>query len=106
MCDPITLGIASLATAVVGTGASIIGASKARKQQQQAMMQAERQAAETKAQNERAINRANQKSPDLAAIFGFNKVGQGGGVGSTMLTGPSGVPAGTMSLGRNTLLGR
>jgi hypothetical protein len=105
MCGPV-LPILSLAVAAIGTGASIAQGASAAKRQKAAASQAVTQAADTKAANERAINQANQKSPDLSAIFGMNKTAQGGGVGSTMLTGPGGVSTGTLSLGRNTLLGQ
>lgn len=95
-----------VAASAIGAGASIYSAKKNAKAQKVATQQAEKQAAETKATNQRAINRANQKTPDLAAIFGMNRQATGGGVGSTMLTGPGGVPAGTVALGRNTLLGQ
>lgn len=108
MCAPLaTLAlVGSLAGTAASVGLSAIQASKAAKAQKAATVQAEKQAADTKAANERAINRANQKTPDLAAILGMNKTATGGGVGSTMLTGPGGVAAGTLSLGRNTLLGQ
>lgn len=107
MCLPAAaLPIASLVMGAIGTGASIIQGNKANKQQKAAAVQAEKTAADTKASNQRAINQANQKTPDLAAIFGMNKTAMGGGVGSTMLTGPGGVARGTLSLGKNTLLGQ
>lgn len=108
MCAPL-LPLAMLATAAVGAvgvGASIINGAKARKQQAAAAQQAEQQAAFTQAANERAVNQANQKSPNVAAIFGANRSAQGGGIGSTMLTGPGGVPAGSLNLDRHTLLGQ
>ena len=105
MCGP-ALPFAMLASSLISTGVGIIQGNKAVSAQRAATAQAEKQAAETKAANERAINAANQKQPDIAAIIGANRASQGGGVGSTMLTGPGGVPTGTLSLGKNTLLGR
>lgn len=105
VCAP-ALPLALVAASAIGAGASVYSARKAAKGQKKAMKQAEKDAADTKAANERAINQANQKTPDLASIFGMNKGLTGGGIGSTMLTGPGGVAAGSLSLGRNTLLGQ
>lgn len=106
MCNPAILAVATLASAVGGTALSAIQGAKASAAQRAAQKQAEKQAADTKAANERAFNAANAKKPDIFALMNNNRAAQGGGVGSTMLTGPGGVPAGTMSLGKNTLLGR
>jgi hypothetical protein len=106
VCDPVTIAAASLAVATVGTGAAIYQGSESAAAQSRAADQAAKNAADTKAANERAINAANQKSPDLAAIAASNKALASGGVGSTMLTGPTGVAAGSLDLGKNTLLGR
>lgn len=105
MCAP-ALPIALVAASAITAGTSLYSAKKAAKGQKRAMHQAEKQAADTKAANERAINAANQKTPDLAAIFELNRARAGGGIGSTMLTGPGGVSAGSLSLGRNRLLGQ
>lgn len=106
MCDPISLGIAAIATSAVGVGVGAIEAGKQRAAQEAASRRAEKQAAEQKAANERAINEANQKQPDLAAIMAANRAATAGGIGSTMLTGPGGVKAGTLALGKTTLLGQ
>lgn len=52
---------------------------------------------------DQANNRANAKTPDIAALLAGNR--NPGGVGSTMLTGPGGVDTSKLALGRNTLLG-
>jgi hypothetical protein len=106
MCDPVTIGIASIATAAASTGVGAIQAGKARKQQRKAMEQSRTEAASAQAANQRAINRANQKTPNLGALMAANRLSNSAGAGSTMLTG-SRAPAvdGTM-LGRSTLLGR
>lgn len=56
-------------------------------------------------QSDQAINRANQKTPDVASIMsGASRDAKGGG-GGTMLTGPVGVDPNTSSLGKTSLLG-
>ena len=106
MCDPVTLGIAALSVATVGTGASIIGGANAASAQKSAAAQAEQQASATQAANERAINQANQQGPNLQSILASNRSLATSGVGSTMLSGPGGVQNSSLSLGRNTLLGQ
>lgn len=103
MCDPISIGVASLAVATVGTGVSILQGESAQKMQKRANQQAQKQAADQKAANQRAINAANQKTPDMAAIYSANRTP--GGAGATMLTGSGGAPVGGSLLGKQTLLG-
>lgn len=55
---------------------------------------------------DQANNRANKKRPNVGARLEANQSASSKGGGSTMLTGPSGVDSGTLSLGRNTLLGQ
>lgn len=52
---------------------------------------------------DQASNRANAKTPNIAALLAGNQAP--GGVGSTMLTGSGGVDTSKLTLGRNTLLG-
>jgi hypothetical protein len=98
--------VVAAGAAVANTGISAVQGAKAARREKKASAQAMQQAADTKAANERATNAANAKSPNLAAIFGKNMMAGSNGVGSTMLTGPGGVPTGTLSLGKNTLLGQ
>ena len=105
MCEPVSMAIAAGA-AVANAGLGYVQGRKAAKRQKQAGIQAQKDAADTKALNERAINQANQKKPNLAALFGANRAATGGGVGSTMLTGPGGAPGVDSLMGRSTLLGR
>ena len=72
-------------------------------QQQQAAQTQNVQAAEAQAsQSQQAMNRANQATPDTAAIMAGagNKPG-----GTTLLTGAGGVDPNALMLGKNTLLG-
>ncbi len=68
---------------------------------QQAQANAEKQATAA----DQAMNRANQKKPDTSAIL--SAAGQAGKAGEsgTMLTGPMGVNANQLNLGKSTLLG-
>lgn len=93
-------------TAAVATVASIgYGAyqgNKASKSAESARLDAQRNAdAQAKAADE-AMNRANQKSPNVRNILESNT---GSGLSGTMLTGPQGVSTDSLQLGKNTLLG-
>ncbi len=103
MCGP-ALPIIGAGAALGSLGLSAYSGIKSAKAQKKASAQAEREAAETQAANERAINRANQKSPNLAGIIAANRLSNSGGVGSTMLSRGAGKLGGTL-LGRTTLLG-
>lgn len=95
MCDPISASIAG--AAVLGAGSSYLSGRKAAKTQKAAQAAATSQAAAQAQQAEQQYNRANQKQPALAALFNSNRRSVGKGVGSTFLTGTSGVK--TMPLG-------
>ena len=77
-------------------------ARKARKAQNQA--QAESLKAQEKLAADAQKAEANRtRTPNLGALASTNS--QSAGVGSTMLTGPGGIAAASLSLGRNSLLG-
>jgi uncharacterized protein HemX len=106
------IAIASLAVGAIGTGAGIYsGIQSADKQkrslknQTTATQQAESNALSTERQNQTASNAANQKAPDVSDIMARAAAASKGGVGSTMLTGPSGVDTGSLNLGKTSLLG-
>ena len=94
---------AIIGAAIAGAGASAYSAKKQSDAQKKAQRSAEAIAEKQKNQAEREFNRANAKTPDLAAIMASNKRAEG--AGSTMLTGPQGVSQDALSLGKNTLLG-
>lgn len=91
------------AAVVTAAAASVYSAKKQSDAQKKAQRSAEAIAEKQKNQAEREFNRANAKTPDLAGIMASNKRAEG--AGSTMLTGPQGVDSGSLSLGKNTLLG-
>lgn len=92
----------AIGTAAVAAS-SIYSANKQAEAQKSAQRSAEAQAQKQQQQAESEFNRANQKAPDLAGIIASNKRAEG--AGGTMLTGPQGVDTGSLSLGKNTLLG-
>lgn len=108
-----TIAAIAAATAAVGGGvASGVMASKANSQQQDALAAQKKAQAESLAnagaaqrESEQAIGAANRREPDMQSIMGKAAEASGGGPSSTMLTGPTGVNAGQMALGRSTLLG-
>ena len=57
------------------------------------------------AASQEAVNRANQKMPDVGAIMSAAQQAARSGVSSTMLTGPTGIDPTSMQLGKKTLLG-
>lgn len=103
MCDPISATIAG--AAVLGAGASAYSANKQSKAAKAANAQNEKQAAAEAQRSEQQFNKANQKTPDIAAMFSRNQDAMKQGMGATFLTGPSGVAPSALTLGKTTLLG-
>ena len=99
------LAAAALAVAATGTGYSIYAGEQNAKAQGSAQRNAMRQAEATAKSNEEAVNRANMKRPNVNAILAAAQNASKSGVGSTMLTGPTGVDQSALSLGKSTLLG-
>lgn len=95
------LAIGSGVSAVAGVAGVISSADAARSSGNMA-----RDAAKLNAQQtDEAMNRANQKSPDSAALMAANVLSGKAGAGSTMLTGPQGIDPSQLTLGKSTLLG-
>ena len=93
------------AVTAVAAGASVYSAKKQAKAQKRGQRQAARQAEDARRQADREFNRANQKSPNVAALFKKNKASGGLGTSGTFLTGAGGAPTSGGMLGRTTLLG-
>lgn len=95
--------IAGIAAAAAVGGSSIYASNKqARAQKNAAKMQADAQEKAT-AQQTAEMNQLNQRTPDTESILEQNA---GDDTGTTMLTGPSGVDANNLKLGKgSTLLG-
>ena len=134
MCDPVTIGVASLA---LGAGTAIDGRERARKQMNQqqkdqeealklqkealdaqekaateanetslaALATAQDEAAKNADLADQAMNKANAKQPNVGKLQGANVNAAKGGQSGTMLTGPQGVDTSTLTLGKATLLG-
>lgn len=96
--------IAAVAAAV-GTSYSIYSGERAAKKQSQAQAQAEKQAKEQALQAERDFNKANSKKVNTAGLLQAAQQ-DGGGVSSTMLTGPEGIENDQLKLGKQNLLGK
>lgn len=92
-------------SAGVGAVATIKQADTARRVGNTANDEAKANALKTQQQADQANNRANAKSPDVTAMMSANLLAGKAGQSGTMLTGPQGVDASTLTLGKNTLLG-
>ena len=95
------IAISASATAAVG----IKTADTSRRTGNQANDAAKSNALKTQQAADEANNRANAKSPDVTAMMSANLLAGKSGQSGTMLTGPQGVDASTLTLGKNTLLG-
>ena len=73
--------------------------------QEKAQQESRLAAQEQKKASEQQINAATRKSPDVSSIQAAAEAMQQGGVGSTMLTGPTGIDPNDLKLNKNTLLG-
>ena len=105
--DPISIAVVGtlLGATAANTGYSIYAGEQNAKRQESAQRNAMRQAEATAKSNEEAVNRANMKRPNVNAILAAAQNSAKSGVGSTMLTGPTGVDQSALSLGKSTLLG-
>lgn len=100
------MGVTAAVAAVVGTAYTVYSGERAADAQSSAQNEARANAEKQATAADQAQNKANQKKPDTSAIL--SAAGQAGKVGesSTMLTGPMGVNANQLNLGKNTLLGQ
>jgi uncharacterized protein HemX len=110
---------ATAIAAIVGAGAAVGGTAysvyngqqqnaqqkKALAAQNTAQQQAEANSLSTERQSAVAENAANQQKPNVSAILARAATMGNNGLSSTMLTGPTGVSAGNLNLGKQTLLG-
>ncbi len=97
--------IAAISAAAAVAGYQSYGQKRALDNQNRAQRSMRNAAVATQKAAEEATNRANQKRPNVASILAAAQEAAKGGLGSTMLTGPAGVPNEKLLLGRNTLLG-
>ena len=99
------MAAAALAISATNAGYSVYAGEQNAEAQRNAQRNAMRQAEATAKSNEEAANRANMKRPNVNAILAAAQSAAKSGVGSTMLTGPTGVDQSALSLGKSTLLG-
>lgn len=94
MCLP-ALPLVIGGAALLGAGTSYLKGKAQAKSQAAALAQSESQARAQSQMAEQQYNRANQKQPSIAALFNSNRrgssSGSGRGIGSTFLTGTSGI---------------
>ncbi|WP_443747229.1 hypothetical protein [Asticcacaulis solisilvae] len=99
------MGIAPTLSAIIG-GATAVGQTVNAFQQaghmKRAAASAAKAAQDQAAEQQRAVNKANARKPDIANIMFGNQQG----VSNTNLTGSAGAPVGASSIGSNTLLGQ
>ena len=94
--------MAFVATAAALTAAQAYNANQQAGHMKRAAASAEQAARDSAAEQQRAVNKANAKKPNVADIMFGNRQG----VASTSLTGSAGAPVGASSVGMNTLLGQ
>jgi len=104
--------IAGATAAVGGTAYSIYNGQqqlgeqkKALASQNKAQQTAQAASLSTERKSAVAENAANQQTPNVAAILARAAKMGNNGLSSTMLTGPTGVSASNLNLGKQTLLG-
>lgn len=109
LAGAIAVGLASAgATAYSGQvtrAASNEAADKAQSSALDQIAQQEKAIAATSKASDESMRRANQQSANANSVLAAAQQAAKGGVGGTMLTGPSGVNASNLSLGKSTLLG-
>jgi len=104
MCDPVSIGVASLVAGGVGTVMQMQQAKKANATAKQAGEQATQNAKDALTQQEQDMNARNTKQPNIAALSTANSAAAT--QGNTLLSGPQGVDPASLQLGKNILLGR
>jgi hypothetical protein len=92
---------AMVAVAAVTAGSAYVN----HQDQKEAQAQNTANAKKTATQADEANNKANQKRANSSALLSSNQMAAKGGQSGTMLTGPTGVAASSLQLGKTTLLG-
>lgn len=104
MCSPSIIG-AVIGSAVLSAGVSAYQGHQQRKASDSARDQAERRAADEAKAQEQEFNAANKRQPNVGALVSRNTNAAKSGLGSTLLTGSSGLATADLNLSQNTLLG-
>ena len=97
--------VAAVVVGAASVAVSYDNGQKAQSAQRDAQAQAQRNATVQAAQADQAMNRANGKKPNVQGLLSENAMAAKGGIGGTMLTGPTGVDPNALQLGKSTLLG-
>ncbi len=97
--------IATAVAGAVGAGVSYVNGQQQASAQRDATQKAQDAAAKQADQADQANNRANAKTPDIAAMLSANQGAAKAGASGTMLTGSQGVDPTQLQLGKSTLLG-
>lgn len=105
MSGGVTATMVMAAAAVAGTAYTIYSGEKAASSAKSAQAQAQANADRQLRDQQQATARANQKRPDTLSLLDAAQQAGRAGASGTMLTGPQGVEANTLSIGKNTLLG-
>lgn len=101
-----TLTYVAIATAAASTYVSYQNGQDQKEAAKNAQQQAQANADKQEKAADQATNRENQKKPNLGAILDAATQAGKGGASGTMLTGPQGIDPASLTLGRNTLLGK
>lgn len=92
--------------AVAGTVISYQNGKKQEAAAEKAMQQAQANADKQAKSADEAMNKANQKRPNVQGVLDSATQAGKAGASGTMLTGPQGVSPDQLNLGRSTLLGQ
>ncbi len=92
--------------AVAGTVISYQNGKKQEAAAEKAMQQAQANADKQAKSADEAMNKANQKRPNVQGVLDSATQAGKAGASGTMLTGPQGVDPNTLNLGKSTLLGQ
>lgn len=93
------------AAAVAGAAISYKNGQAQQASAKKAQQQQKTQAEQLYSQQDQANNKANARGPNTDALFAQNQIEGQQGDSGTMLTGPNGVDPGSLTLGKNTLIG-
>lgn len=99
------MAISAVVAGGLAAGATAYSASKQASAQKKAQRQAARDAETARRQADREFNRANQKQPNVAALYKRNRAKGMSGSSGTFLSGVGGASTSGGMLGRTTLLG-
>lgn len=92
-------------SAATTAAATLYSAKQSSVSQDRALRESKKQAQANQLAADEANNRANAKTPDVAAMLGAASLASRSGQAGTLLTGPQGLDTSSLTLGKTTLLG-